>query len=123
MTLVDANVILRYLLADVPEQAEAAKAAIDDGAAVTVEVVAEVVYVLRGVYGVPRDEVSQTLGALLPRLECDRLDVLLGALDSFRDTRLDFVDCVLLANAALGKAEVLTFDKKLAAAIRRAAEA
>ena len=53
MLAVDANVILRYLLDDVQEQAEAARRAIDAGAWTTAEVVAEVAYVLSGVYGVP----------------------------------------------------------------------
>ena len=119
MVLVDANVILRYLLNDVPDQAQAARDAIDAGAATTVEVMAEVVYVLQGVYNVPRDTVAQTLSALCLHLDCDRLDVLLAALDYYRETRFDFVDCVLLATAGLGKAEVLTFDKTLARAIAR----
>lgn len=119
MLLVDANVILRYLLNDVEDQANAAREAIDGGAEITVEVAAEVVYVLNGVYSVPRATIAQTLSGLCSRMECDRLDVLLGALDAYRDTGLDFVDCVLLATAQLGKAEVLTFDKKLARAIEQ----
>ena len=41
MTLIDTNVILRFLLNDVPEQARAVIAA---GAFTTMEVIAEVVY-------------------------------------------------------------------------------
>ena len=119
MVLVDANVILRYLLNDVPEQARVAREAIESGAGTTIEVVAEVVYVLQGVYGVPRERVAQTLSALCSRLECERLDVLLAALDAYGKTKFDFVGCVLLAIARLGKAEVITFDKKFAAAIGR----
>ena len=119
MVLVDANVILRYLMNDVPDQAQVAREAIESGAATSIEVIAEVVYVLQGVYGVPRETVAQTLYDLCSRMTCDRLDVLLVALDAYRETGLDFVDCVLLATARLGKAEVLTFDKKLARAMER----
>lgn len=121
MVLVDANVILRYLLNDIPDQAQIAQNAINAGAFTTIEVVAEVVYVLQGVYEVPRETIAHTLSELCARLGCDRLDVLLGALDAFRETRLDFVDCILLATARLGKAEVLTFDKRLKHAIEREA--
>lgn len=119
MVIVDANVILRYLLNDVPDQAKIAREAIERGAAATIEVIAEVVYVLQGVYGVPRKAVADTLYALCLGLACERLDVLLAALDAYGDTNLEFVDCVLLATARLGKAEVLTFDKKLERAIGR----
>lgn len=117
MTIVDANVLLRYLLNDVPDQAQRASSYIEGGASTTIEVVAEVVYVLQGVYEVPREKVAQTLSDLFVRMHCERHDVLLAALDAYRETSLDFVDCILLATSRLGKAEVLTFDKKLARAI------
>lgn len=50
MKLVDANVILRYLLNDHQEMSQQAKAVIDSGAYTKPEIIAEVVYVLKGVY-------------------------------------------------------------------------
>lgn len=50
MPIIDANVILRYLLNDHPAMSEAAKETIVAGAQTTAEVLAEVVYVLKGVY-------------------------------------------------------------------------
>lgn len=44
--LIDANVILRYLLGDHPEYSEKAKKVIEEGAYTLPEVIAEVVYVL-----------------------------------------------------------------------------
>ena len=117
MLVVDANVILRYLLNDVKEQAEVARQAIDAGAWTTVEVIAEVVYVLGGVYGVPRSTIARTFSGLCTRLECDRSEVLLDAIEAYGATAFDFVDCVLLATAQAGKADVLACDKKLARAI------
>ena len=49
MKLVDANVILRYLLNDNQEMAQQAKAVIEGGAYTKPEIIAEVVYVLKGV--------------------------------------------------------------------------
>lgn len=48
--LIDANVILRYLLEDHPQLSPEAKKVIESGAYTLPEVLAEVVYVLKGVY-------------------------------------------------------------------------
>ena len=64
-SLLDANAALRYLLEDNQEQAEAVAEAIARGAEVTVEVLAECVYVLAGVYHVPRSRIAESLGILL----------------------------------------------------------
>lgn len=55
-TLVDANVILRYLLDDVPEMAVKADEIIKAGAFTTPEILAEVLYVLIKVYKVEKSE-------------------------------------------------------------------
>lgn len=117
MQVVDANVILRYLLNDDPGQSSIAKKAIDAGARADIEVFAEVVYVLKGVYGVPRDVIAQALTGLLNDVECPRNQVLLMALDRFGKTGFDFVDCVLIATATVDHVKVLTFDKRLAKAL------
>ena len=52
MQLIDANVILRYLLNDDREMSQKAKSVISEGAYTKPEIIAEVVYVLRG--GIPR---------------------------------------------------------------------
>lgn len=59
--LIDANVILRYLLGDDSQMSEEAKKIIEDGAFTLPEVLAEVVYVLKGVYKVERTEIAKTL--------------------------------------------------------------
>jgi Predicted nucleic-acid-binding protein, contains PIN domain len=51
MVMFDANMILRYLLNDNEQMAEKAEQYLDAGNVwVTIEVIAEVVYVLKGVY-------------------------------------------------------------------------
>lgn len=122
-TLLDANAILRYLLEDNEEQAEKTATTIQEGAEVTVEVLAECVYVLQGVYGVSRAMVAESLGLLLDETDCRRKAVALEALGLYSGSGLDFVDCVLAAEHDACGHKVLTFDKKLKALMRRLDEA
>ena len=65
MPIIDANVILRYLLNDHPAMSEVAKETIVAGAQTTAEVLAEVVYVLKGVYHADRPAIAETLEAFI----------------------------------------------------------
>lgn len=112
-TLLDANAVLRYLLEDVPDQADTAAEAIGSGAEVTVEVLAECVYVLSGVYYVSRSGIAETLGILLDEVTCRRKRVAAVALGLYGGSSFDFVDCVLAAEASENGRRVLTFDKRL----------
>jgi len=58
MVLIDANIILRYLLRDIEEQYIVACKIIDNGCCTTTEVIAEVVYVLLKVYKVQRTDTA-----------------------------------------------------------------
>lgn len=111
--LLDANSILRYLLNDIDEQAAARARAVEVGAEVRMEVIAECVYVLDGVYQVPRGKISSALGGLLDEIDCERELIARGALRFYAERRLDFVDCVLLSEAVIGRRDALTFDRKL----------
>ena len=111
--LIDANVILRHLLRDVENQSEQARIIIAGGAYTTTEVLAEVVYVLQGVYQVPREKIKTALSALLGEILTDHVDVIIKALTLYSDENLDFVDCVLIARACILGDDVFTFDKKL----------
>lgn len=111
--LLDANAVLRYLLGDIPEQADVVARQVEQGAEVTVEVLAECVYVLSGVYQVPRPRIGESLGLLLDEVVCRRHDVAVGALGLYVGSSFDFVDCVLAAEHAANGREVLTFDKGL----------
>ena len=114
MLIFDANVILRYLLDDNAEMAEKAEKYLAAGDVwVTVEVVAEVVYVLKGVYSLERDVIVKTVKAFLALVNCQEKAALLFALDAYAKEKLDFVDCVLYAYHAVNGAEIATFDKKL----------
>lgn len=112
-TLLDANAVCRYLIHDIPEQAACAVEVIDAGdAELTIEVLAECIYVLTGFYGKPRVDVARVLGALLDEVWCGREKVAREALVLYGARKLDFVDCVLLAESTLNKRAILTFDKK-----------
>lgn len=117
--LLDANAALRYLIEDIPEQAQRAEQAIHAGAEITIEVLMECVYVLEGYYGEPRSSIAESLGILLDEVACRRHAVAATALGYYSGSNLDFVDCILAAEADVAKREVLTFDKKLASLIGR----
>ncbi len=112
-TYVDANVLLRYLLDDISEQSEQAEAILANGAFVTTEVLAEVVYVLGGIYKMLRKEICGILTGLVNLVRCDKPDVVKTCLAIFGKGKLDFVDCVLAAHHQVQGVAIATFDKDL----------
>lgn len=117
--LLDANAVLRYLLEDIQEQSDCVAETIVAGAEVTVEVLAECVYVLSGVYHVSRSDIAESLGILLDEVTCRRKRVAAAALGLYSGSSFDFVDCVLAAEVAENRREALTFDKKLQSLLSR----
>ena len=66
MSLVDANVVLRYLLDDHAELSAKATEIIElQAVTLPMEAACEVVYVLQKVYAVERKDIQRQLGALL----------------------------------------------------------
>jgi len=122
MIFVDANVILRYMLNDNVLLSPRAKEIVDSNEIfVTTEVLAEVVYVLNGVYGAPRKDIQKSLYAFFNDTGCGlaKYDVIVKALEFFSGTRLDFIDCILAAYSAVENEQIATFDNKLKAFIDR----
>jgi predicted nucleic-acid-binding protein len=116
MHLVDANVILRYLLDDDPLFAEKATKILEQGQAYApFEVIAEVVYVMQGVYNASRQDISQALSQLISfqNISTTNEPVLMEALRLYVDKRLDFVDSLLCGYSRVEGARIETFDKKL----------
>ena len=114
MVLLDANMILRYLLDDNEIMAKHAALYIDSGStSVTIEVIAEVIYVLKGVYLLDRHKIAKTIQQFLSLVRCRDEKVLMFALDTFDKHNLDFVDCILYAYYKVERAEIATFDKQL----------
>ena len=114
MVMLDTNMILRYLLNDNQEMADKAEQYLNDGnVSVTISVIAEVVYVLKGVYSMDRDKIADTVKEFLELVGCQEMDVLKIALDTYAEHKLDFVDCVLYGYHAAKGFDIATFDKKL----------
>ena len=111
--LIDANVILRYLLNDVEEMAKKSEEIIKFGAWTLPEVIAEVIYVLKSVYKIERDEISNAILEILKEIEIEHKKTVIEAVKIFSKTNLDFVDCILIAYKNIENAEVFSFDKKL----------
>lgn len=78
--LIDANVIIRFLLNDIPEQADIAAEIIYSGAYTNEVILAEVVYVLVGVYKLERKNVSSLIISLLELIQVENLDVVTNSL-------------------------------------------
>jgi predicted nucleic-acid-binding protein len=116
MSLVDANIILRYILWDHKDLAEKAKEIIEhEVIELPFEVIAEVVYVLEGVYGVERGEIQEGVLELLkyPNISTSAREVLQQAFQIFSAQKLDFVDALLVVYHKVNKAKVFSFDKKV----------
>ena len=113
MPVFDANVVLRYLLNDHPEMSSMARDMVLAGGAVTPEVLAEVVYVLKGVYRVERTDIAKALATFVLETETSNKEAVLYALRLFGKTSLDFVDCLLAGYHHIMGLEIKTFDKKL----------
>ncbi|HIV16807.1 MAG TPA: PIN domain-containing protein [Candidatus Alectryocaccobium stercorigallinarum] len=111
--IIEANVILRYLLKDDAEMSEKAKRVIEEGAYATPEIITEVIYVLKGVYNVPRMEIGETLIEFLGEINMENSAVVYGAIQLFSQTSLDFVDCILISRHKILGDEIISFDKKL----------
>jgi predicted nucleic-acid-binding protein len=116
MPLVDANIILRYILWDHKDLAEKAKEIIEhETIELLFEVIAEVVYVLEGVYGAERGEIQEGVLGLLkyPNISTSDREALQQAFQIFSAQKLDFVDALLVAHHKVNKAKVFSFDKKV----------
>ncbi len=114
MLVIDANVILRYILNDDEEMSKKAVQYLNEpNAYVTIEVVAEVVYVLKRVYSIDRHTIVNGIKRLLEYIKCQDAIVLNHALDTYANNNLDFIDCVLYGYHSIKKTKIATFDKKL----------
>lgn len=121
MIVLDANYILRYLLKDDEKMFLDAKAVISKERCIVLnEVLAEVVYVLQGVYGIPKSVISQTLGdfvSLESMVMYEQKSVFMEALHLYNDRNIDYVDATLCA--LKDTYEIKSFDKKLMKCVHR----
>jgi len=118
--LIDANVILRYLLDDHKvhsPKAEAFMAKIFEGtkkAEIPAVVIQECIYALEKYYKIPRSEISAKLSGILNFsgiVNYDRSEIL-EALLKYGSTSIDIVDCILAAHSSPEKV-VISFDNDM----------
>lgn len=114
MVMLDANIILRYLLNDDEQMAAEAEMVIKNvPVQVNIEIFAEVVYVLKGVYHIDRAEIGQCLLGFLSEVRTPEPEVLKLGIETYAKQNLDFQDCILYAYHKIKGYEIKTFDKKL----------
>ena len=118
MKALDTNVLARFFIDD-PDDAQSAKqrpaavAALSERAFVSVTVLLEFEWVMRGFYALPRRSIVGVLRALagIEHITLEDRDAALAALDAF-DAGLDFADALHVSRSS--RAETFaTFDQRL----------
>jgi len=119
MRALDTNVLARFFIDDADDaqaakQRSAAVAALSERSFVSVTVLLELEWVMRGFYELPRRDISRVLRALasIEHVTIEDRDAVLVAVDSF-DKGLDFADALHLAHSSRASGFV-TFDQRLA---------
>ena len=117
--IVDANIILRYLLRDNEKFYKEAEALFNDAFSgkkrilIMYSIIAEVVYVLLKLYKVSRKEIAEVLIELMKikGVKVQDKEILLNTFKIFKNKNLDFIDCLLCAYSR--KYKVMSFDKEV----------
>jgi predicted nucleic-acid-binding protein len=119
MKALDTNVLARFFVDDADDaqavkQRPAAVAALAERSFVSVTVLLELEWVLRGFYELPRTSISRVMRALagIEHITLEDRGAVLAALDGF-DKGLDFADALHLARSARTSG-FATFDRRLA---------
>lgn len=120
---IDTNVLLRLLVRDLDTQVRTAEALIathcssEEPGHVSLLVIVEIVWALKGYYGYDRSQIASSIRALLnvSELEVESADEIHAALSDYETSAAGFVDCLLArTNEALGCDHTVTFDRKAA---------
>lgn len=114
MIRIDTNYIIRYLMNDNIEMASIAEEILTTQKVfISNEILAEVVYVLFGVYKISKEDISNQLLELVDfeNVSVSNLKIVSKSLKIFKTKNLDYVDCLLCAYS--NQDEIVTFDKKL----------
>lgn len=113
--MLDANAVLRFLLQDIEEQFQEIRNIVKkDRCYITLEVMAEVCYVLEGLYQVSRKDIVDNFRRLNYDVIILNVDVFLRALEIFdKPPKLDFVDCLLYGYKMERGMNIMSFDKLL----------
>lgn len=119
MRALDTNVLARFFIDDADDvqavrQRPAAVAVMSERSFVSVTVLLEFEWVMRGFYALPAKDTARVLRALasIQHLTLEDRDAVLGALDAF-DKGLDLADALHLARSSRASG-FATFDRRLA---------
>jgi predicted nucleic-acid-binding protein len=119
MKALDTNVLARFFVDDADDeqaakQRPAAVAAMSQRAFVSVTVLLELEWVLRGFYALPAQDISRVLRALasIEHITLEDRDAVLAALDAF-ERGLDFADALHLMRSQRASG-FATFDRRMA---------
>jgi len=120
--LVDANILLRIILQDnaaLSAQAQQILNKAEPGSLIVTPVIAaEVLYVL-GPKNYTRQQGVDALMLLFDRPQFKRSELLVGSLNFYAQTRLDYADCYLLARALTSGEGLRTLDDQLQKTYKR----
>lgn len=125
MLILDANMILRFLLNDNEEMTNKVVSLLENNDAILLpEVLAEVVYVMNKTYKRTREYTVNIITAFMdiPAVKTEKKKIVTKGLQFFSETSLDFVDCLLCAYHTEAGYEIGTFDNKLLKLIQRESE-
>lgn len=120
-TLIDANILVRYLVGDTPELAQQATDLLQQVETAQTEVlildcvVMECYFVLTRFYELPKAEVIDDLKTLLAFdgvINDDKFQII-EALNLVLYKNIDFVDALLCVKSKLYQLELFSFDKRL----------
>ena len=119
--IADTNILVRYLTGDDAKAAAKATEIIRNGVEVIPETIPEVLYVLTSkiLYAIPRPDAAKAIIVLLDDISIDRETTIRNALNIFGETRLDYVDCLLIAEGLSADTEIMSFDRKLLNDLKR----
>lgn len=120
-TVLDTNVILRYLLNDHPQHFQRAQTFMADviSGKTTVyipdSVLAECVYVLLKVYKIPKLKVCEVLAGILSYTGISQVnrEILINSLQLFAEHNVDVVDAIVHATAKQQDWDVFSFDQDM----------
>lgn len=122
--LIDANVILRYLLKDDETLFKRASSLLEkvivgeEAVIISESVLAESVYVLQKVYKIEREVIAEKLRELFAYkgiANSDKKD-LIDSILLFGQTRLSIVDCIVCSKSINQGLSLITFDDELKSA-------
>lgn len=120
--MADANTMIRCIIGDDEQKIkELQEIRATQKIIYSMEVIAEVVYVLTKVYDVSRVDVSDAIQRFLKakNIVCSNSEIAIKFLQLFEENHLDFVDNVLLAYHQLRGITIYSYDRKLMNAIKR----